>query len=142
MPQSLGPAGGGWITGLPDLVMAMGTAIFQADLLWDMGVEATMGQDEVGRRRSSAGSSSGMSWGGVGYDNVEDDDMDDQGFVAGGGPRLREELRTYELRGWEVRARRLAAMKEYSTFEVSATYIVSVTGDVAVTDTRHRQRHR
>ena len=69
-----------------------------------------------------------MSWGGVGYDNVEDDDMDDQGFVAGGGPRLREELRTYELRGWEVRARRLAAMKDYSTFEVSCNL--------------HRQRHR
>ena len=119
----MGPAGGGWITGLPDLVMAMGTSLFPTDLLWDMGVEATMGQDEVGRRRSSAGSSSGMSWGGVGYDNVEEDDMDDQGFSAGGGPRLREDLRTYELRGWEVRKRRLAAMKDCSTFEVSSGHI-------------------
>ena len=52
-------------------------------------------------------------------DNVDEDDMDDQGFAAGGGPRLREELRTYELRGWEVRARRLRAMDDCSTFEVS-----------------------
>ena len=99
--------------------MAMGTSIFPVDLLWDMGVEATMGPDEVGRRRSSASSGSGMSWGKVGYDNVDEDDMDDQGFAAGGGPRLREELRTYELRGWEVRARRLRAMDDCSTFEVS-----------------------
>ena len=118
VPQSLGPAGGGWVTGLPDLIMAMGTALFPANLLWDMGVEATMGQDEVGRRRSSAGSSSGMSWGGIGYANVSDEDMVDQGFSAGGGPRLREDLRTYELRGWEVRRRRLRAMDERSTFEV------------------------
>ena len=106
------------MTGLPDLIMAMGTALFPANLLWDMGVEATMGQDEVGRRRSSAGSSSGMSWGGIGYANVSDEDMVDQGFSAGGGPRLREDLRTYELRGWEVRRRRLRAMDERSTFEV------------------------
>ena len=119
MPQSLGPAGGGWITGLSDLITAMGSSLFQADLLWDMGIEATMGPDEVGRRRSSAGSSSGMSWGGVGYDNVGEEDMDDQGFSAGGGPRLREDLRTYELRGWEVRKRRLRAMDDRSTFEVS-----------------------
>ena len=120
VPVSLGPVGGGLITGLGDLIALTGSGLFPLSVTWGLAREATE-TEELRARRVATAVSLGARRGQDESSSEEEDwvaDLEDAGFGSGAGPVMREGLRVEELKRWEIKDRRLAAMRDKSPAEV------------------------
>ena len=118
VPVSLGPVGGGLVTGLSDLARLAGSQMFAVDHLREIGFRATEGGDQEERRRRSTTSWSGCSTPGTAGSNSWRQDQVDAGFWGSEGPLLREHLRKEEKVKWERSDRRVKWMDGMACKEV------------------------
>ena len=126
VPVSLGPVGGGLITGMGDVVALTGSGLFSAAVTWGLAREATE-TEELRARRVATAVSLGTRHGQDESTSEEEDwvaDLEDAGFGSGAGPMMREGLRVEELKRWEIRDRRLRAMRDKSPAEVGLRIVM------------------